>query len=72
MSRFTDFMAGQTQSQTMNIDIMVTGPTSVSGGEKVSLDVMVRNNNNTDLKSAELRMEYPEAPPRPGRFENRA
>ena len=57
---FYRFYGGSNTISASNIDIMVTGPTSVSGGEKISLDVMVRNNNNTDLKSAELRMEYPE------------
>lgn len=57
---FYKFYGGSNTISPNNIDILVTGPTSVSGGEKVSLDVMVRNNNSIDLKSAELRMEYPE------------
>lgn len=63
---FYRFYGGANTISPNNIEIMVTGPTSVSGGEKISLDVMVRNNNNTDLKSAELRMEYPEGARAPG------
>lgn len=57
---FYKFYGGSNTISPNNIDILITGPTSVSGGEKISLDVMVHNNNNIDLKSAELRMEYPE------------
>ena len=43
-----------------NVDISVSGPTSISGGETLSLDIIVSNGNNTDLELADLIIEYPE------------
>jgi hypothetical protein len=43
-----------------NIDISVTGPVSISGGEVLPLDIQVKNNNNLDLKSVAIRVEFPE------------
>lgn len=43
-----------------NIEILVTGPVSVAGGEKLSLDVRIDNKNKTDLKTVNLRVEYTE------------
>lgn len=57
---FYRFYFGSNIISANNIEISVTGPVSVSGGEKISLDVNVYNKNKIDLKSADLRIEYPE------------
>ena len=41
-----------------NVDIKVVGPLSVGAGQEVSLDINVINNNNIELKSASLLVEY--------------
>lgn len=57
---FYRFYWGSNTISANNIEISITGPVSVSGGEKLSLDIKVDNNNKTDLKAANLRVEYPE------------
>ena len=57
---FYRFYWGSNTISANNIEIFIMGPVSVSGGEKLSLDITVDNNNKTDLKSADLRVEYPE------------
>ena len=57
---FYRFYWGSNTISANNIEISITGPVSVSGGEKISLDIKVDNNNKTDLKAADLRVEYPE------------
>lgn len=57
---FYRFYWGSNTISANNIEISIIGPVSVSGGEKISLDIKVDNNNKTDLKSANLRVEYPE------------
>src|SRR5690606_10712388 len=39
------FFAGSNFVSANNIEISVSGPTSVSGGEELSLEVIVKNNN---------------------------
>jgi hypothetical protein len=43
-----------------NVEISVSGPISISGGETLSLDVIISNKNNTDLELTDLIIEYPE------------
>lgn len=43
-----------------NIDMQVSGPVSIAGGEKLSLDVSITNKNKVPLKIAELIVEYPQ------------
>jgi hypothetical protein len=43
-----------------NVEISVSGPVSVSGGEVLSLDIVINNKNNTALELADLIIEYPE------------
>jgi len=43
-----------------NVEISVSGPVSISGGETLSLDIIIQNNNNTELALADLIIEYPE------------
>ena len=57
---FYRFYWGSNTISANNIEISITGPVSISGGEKISLDIKVDNNNKTDLKAADLRVEYPE------------
>lgn len=57
---FYRFYWGSNTISANNIEISVAGPVSVSGGQKVSLDIKVYNNNKTDLKAADLRVEYPD------------
>lgn len=54
------FLGGMNSISTRNVDIKVVGPLSVGSGQEVSLDINVINNNNTDLESASLLIEYPE------------
>lgn len=42
-----------------NIDIGISGPVSVPGGEKLSLDVSITNRNRALLRLSELIVEYP-------------
>src|SRR3989344_1895513 len=50
---------GMNSVSSKNVDIKVVGPLSVGGGEVSSLDINIINNNNTDLDSASLLVEYP-------------
>jgi hypothetical protein len=43
-----------------NVEISVSGPVSISGGETLSLDIIVSNNNSADLELTNLIVEYPE------------
>lgn len=52
--RGTNFVSGN------NIDIQVIGPSSIGGGESLSLDILIKNNNNADLESSALLVEYPD------------
>ena len=45
---------------TKNVDISVQGLVAVNAGEELSLDVIVKNNNNTNLENVTLYIEYPE------------
>ena len=54
------FMGGMNFVSSRNVDIRVVGPISVGGGQEVSFDVGIVNNNNIRLDSASLLIEYPE------------
>lgn len=43
-----------------NVEISFSGPVSISGGEKLSLQIMILNKNNANLELADLLIEYPE------------
>jgi hypothetical protein len=53
------FWGGINSVSSKNVDIKVVGPLSTAGGQEVSLDINVINNNNVDLDSASLLVEYP-------------
>lgn len=54
------FTRGINMISSKNVDIKVVGPLSVGGGQEVSFDVNIINNNNVDLNSAALIIKYPE------------
>ena len=53
------FFGGINSVSSKNVDIQVVGPLSIPGGQEVSFDINVINNNNTNLDSASLLVEYP-------------
>ncbi len=53
------FIGGGNLVSSKNVDILVFGPVSIPSGQEVSFDINVVNNNNTDLTSAVLLVEYP-------------
>ncbi len=53
------FLGGMNAVSSKNVDIKVVGPLSVGSGQEVAFDINVINNNNVDLKSASLLVEYP-------------
>jgi len=53
------FLKGENSVSSKNIDIGISGPVSSPGGEALSLDVSVVNRNKTNLRLAELIIEYP-------------
>src|SRR3989338_6847942 len=53
------FFGGVNSISSKNVDIKVVGPLSVGGGQEVSFDISIINNNNVDLDSASLLLEYP-------------
>ncbi len=57
---FFKFFLGNNVVSGNNIDVLVSGPVSIAGGEVLPLTVEVKNNNNTDLKVVDLRIEYPD------------
>ena len=54
------FFGGRNFVSANNIDISVLGPTSVSGGAELSLDVTIKNGNKVDLEGAVLNITYPD------------
>ncbi len=57
---FYKFFGGSNTVSGNNINILVSGPVSVSGGEVFPLDIKVENNNNIDLNNVSLLVEYPD------------
>lgn len=54
------FIGGGNVVSSENVDIEVLGPVSIAGGEELSLQVAITNNNNTELQFADLFVEFPE------------
>lgn len=48
-----------------NVDILVTGPISVAGGEPVTLNVQVYNKNNIKLEVVDLSVDFPDGTANP-------
>jgi hypothetical protein len=43
-----------------NLDISIKGPVSIGGGDELVLNIVVTNNNNVPLTTADLLIEYPD------------
>lgn len=57
---FYVFFAGSNVVSSNNVSIAVSGPVSVPGGEVLPLDISIANQNNADLVTADLVIDYPE------------
>jgi len=55
------FLSGASIVSVKNLDIAVEGPTTISGGEPLSITVAVMNRNSAAIESVDLIVEYPEA-----------
>ena len=53
------FFGGASSISARNIDIAITGPTQIAGGEPVQLQVTVTNHNREPLEEAKLVVTYP-------------
>ncbi|MCK4918178.1 MAG: hypothetical protein KAS02_00115 [Candidatus Pacebacteria bacterium] len=53
------FYGGVNIISTENVDISISGPSSIGGGEELSFQITVQNNNSVDLELADLIVEYP-------------
>ena len=53
------FYRGSNVISADNINIEITGPVSVKGGEEFELGVNIKNKSETDIESASLLIEYP-------------
>ncbi len=54
------FVKGSNVVSSRNIAMEIKGPSLVSGGEEVSLDIIVENKNNGGLESADLVIDFPD------------
>ncbi|MDP6387942.1 MAG: hypothetical protein QGG63_01550 [Candidatus Pacebacteria bacterium] len=54
------FFGGSNIVSSQNIVIEVQGPATVSGGEELSLQIVITNKNNVSIKLADLLVEYPD------------
>lgn len=54
------FVGGINTISSENVAIEITGPATIEGGEEISLDVEIKNENNVALKSVLLMIEYPD------------
>ena len=59
VSLYVIFSGGNVVSSN-NVDISVIGPVSVAGGEILPLEIHITNQNNTDLETADLVIDYPD------------
>ncbi|MDP2593413.1 MAG: hypothetical protein Q8P52_02055 [bacterium] len=55
------FLGGGNKISVQNVNISVLGPVSIAGGEELSFEVSVENQNNAPLQSAEILVEYPDS-----------
>lgn len=53
------YLGGGNFISSKNVDISVLGPTSVSAGEPVELNITVSNRNNADLEAVTMTIDYP-------------
>lgn len=57
---FYKFFGGSNTVSGNNINILVSGPVSVSGGEVFPLDIKVENNNTAAIENVSMLVEYPD------------
>lgn len=57
---YLKFTSGGGFASDSNIELLVTGPVSVGGGEELALDILVQNNNATPIETVDLVIEYPD------------
>ncbi len=55
-----EFSVGTNTISNDKIDVLIKGPSQVDGGQVFSLDISVNNNGTSVLKSANLKMEFPD------------
>lgn len=53
-------IGGKNQVSCDNVNITIAGPKSVASGKKLSLDVVVKNNNPVPMNTTNIEMLYPE------------
>ena len=56
---FYVFFKGVNVISTENVDISISGPSSAGGGEELSFQITVQNNNSVNLELTDLIIEYP-------------
>ncbi|MDB5194212.1 MAG: protein of unknown function with transrane region [Parcubacteria group bacterium] len=54
------YLGGGNFVSTKNVDIQVTGPAAIEAGQPLVLTITVANNNNAELETANLSIQYPE------------
>lgn len=54
------FFGGKNIISSENVDIEIQGPTSIGGGDELSLQISILNKNTIALEAADLLIEYPE------------
>lgn len=59
------FLSGGNIVSSENVDIDVRGPVGVAGGDELSLQVSITNNNTTALEFSDLLIEYPQGAQNP-------
>jgi hypothetical protein len=59
------FFSGSQVVSGNDVDVKIIGPVSIGGGETLSVDVIISNNNNSPLQLVDLFAEYPEGSKNP-------
>jgi len=54
------FFGGSNTVSGNNIDVSISGPVSVSGGDELALEIKIKNNNSLSLSGVDLLVEYPD------------
>lgn len=54
------FLRGGNTVSAQNVEISAEGPTEISSGETTTWDIAIKNNNNVEIDSLVLSVEYPE------------
>ena len=65
---FFTFGAGSSGASASNIDIVITGPASIAGGEVTELQIAITNKNSVPLSLATLTVSYPPGTRSPSDF----